>query len=182
MPKSTNQKEAIIKAALKLFARNSYASTPVSLIAKTARVSQGLMYNYFRSKEDLLKEIIALGFQDIKTSMKAYGESDDPRKNISNHVRKTIEIVEQNKAMWKLLHTIRLQEKVVIAMQKQFRQIVESVALTFRKTFKKLGYPNPEMEAVLFLAQIDGLVMLYLQDAEIPLNQLGETLIQRYTK
>jgi AcrR family transcriptional regulator len=56
MPKTENKKEAIVVAALKLFATHGYASTPVSLIAKTAGVSQGLMYNFFNSKEALLHE------------------------------------------------------------------------------------------------------------------------------
>ena len=53
MPRSTNQKDLIVKTALRLFAKNGYSNTPISLIAKTAKVSQGLMYNFFKSKEEL---------------------------------------------------------------------------------------------------------------------------------
>jgi AcrR family transcriptional regulator len=182
MPKSTNQKDLIVKTALKLFAKNGYATTPVSLIAKTAGVSQGLLYNFYKGKEDLLKDIMALGFSDIKASMAAYDQSGDPKELIARHVRKTIEIVEKNRALWKLLHALRLQEKVAAAMQKEFKQIVAGVANTFEQTFRQLGYAQPDLEALLFLAQIDGLVILYLQDNHTPIQLLGETLIKRFAK
>jgi AcrR family transcriptional regulator len=180
MPKATNQKDLIVRTALRLFAKNGYASTPVSLIAKTAHVSQGLMYNFFSSKEDLLKEMMAIGFRDIQLSMTSYQQLKDPNEAIAVHIRKTIAIVKQNKEIWKLLHTLRLQEKVAVAMRKQFHQVVTGVTATFQSVFKKLGYAQADLEAVLFLTQVDGLVILYLQDNTIPLDQLGEQLIKRY--
>ncbi len=54
-----NEKRKIIKdAALQLFAHQGYASTSISQIAQKADISKGLMYNYFESKEELLKTIV----------------------------------------------------------------------------------------------------------------------------
>jgi len=180
MPKSTNQKDSIVQAALKLFAKHGYASTPISLIAKTANVSQGLMYNFFKSKEDLLKEMMALGFADIHASMTSYVQETDPNKAIEMHVLKTMAIIKQRKEFWKLLHTIRLQDKVVTSMRTSFQEVIGNVSQSFMKVFKKLGYKNPELEATLFLTQIDGLVILYLQDDTIPIDKLAKHLINRY--
>jgi AcrR family transcriptional regulator len=181
MPKNTNQKDLILRTALKLFAKNGYASTPISQIAKTAKVSQGLMYNFFSSKEELLKELMALGFQDISQSIAGYKELKDPKEAIRVHIRKTIEIVKQNKEIWKLLHSIRLQEKVAVTMRRQFQQVVEGIAATFADVFRKLKYPQPGLEALLFLTQVDGMVILFLQDNNTPIDELGEQLIKRYT-
>src|SRR5690349_7940761 len=123
MPKLTNQKEHIIETALKLFATHGYASTPVSLIAKKAKVSQGLMYNFFKSKEELLRTMIQLGAEDIANSMKGYLTITDPKEAIQIHVLKTIEIIQERKEFWKLLHAIRLQGLVLDAVEDQFRQI-----------------------------------------------------------
>jgi AcrR family transcriptional regulator len=180
MPKSTNQKEQIVKTALKLFAQHGYASTPISLIAKTAKVSQGLMYNFFKSKEELLKQMMQMGFNDIQQSMISYDKETDPHAAIKVHILKTIEIIKQHKEFWKLLHTIRLQGKVSSSMQKSFQEVVANVTLTFQKVFKKMGYKNPELEAILFLTQIDGLIILFLQDENIPIDKLGQQLINRY--
>src|SRR5688572_928110 len=123
MPKKDNKKEVIIKSALKLFATQGYASTPVSLIAKTAGVSQGLMYNFFSSKEELLREMISLGAKDIAASMQGYLTISDPRAAIRNHVLKTVEIIRQRKEFWRLMHAIRLQGLVIQVVEDQFQDI-----------------------------------------------------------
>ncbi|MEA3317134.1 MAG: TetR/AcrR family transcriptional regulator, partial [Bacteroidota bacterium] len=58
-------KARIKNEALKLFAENGYHSSSISIIAKKANISKGLMYNYFDNKEDLLKQIIFSGFAEI---------------------------------------------------------------------------------------------------------------------
>lgn len=182
MPKSTNQKDLIVRTALKLFANHGYSNTPISLIAKTAKVSQGLMYNFFKSKEELLKEMMMIGFADIHQSMTSYAEEKDPALAIERHVLKTIEIIKQHQEFWKLLHTIRLQEKVLTSMKKSFQEVFTNAASEFQKVFKKMGYKKPDLEATLFLAQIDGMVMLYLQDDTVPIDKLGQQLIGRYNQ
>lgn len=181
MPKASNKKEDIIATALELFAIHGYASTPVSLIAKQAGVSQGLMYNFFSSKEELLREMIRLGSADIAKSMEGYLTIGDPREAIKNHVHRTVDIIQKRKTFWRLLHAIRLQGMVIQAVEDQFQEINTTVTAIFEKVFRKLAYPNPKLEAILFLAQIDGLVILYLQDETIPLKKLAVQLISRYT-
>jgi len=48
----------ITQAALEAFARNGYAATRVDEVAKRAGVSKGLLYLYFKTKEELFKAVI----------------------------------------------------------------------------------------------------------------------------
>jgi len=54
---STDKREAILKAATEVFARNGYFSSKVSDIAKAAGVADGTVYLYFKSKEEILHSI-----------------------------------------------------------------------------------------------------------------------------
>jgi AcrR family transcriptional regulator len=182
MPKTDNKKEVILAAALKLFALNGYSATPISLIAKEAGVSQGLMYNFFKSKKELLREMILEGSADIAESMKAYGQIKDPKEAIRIHVTETIKIIKKKKEFWRLLHATRLQSPVLEDVSDLFEEILIRVTKIFEKVFKQLGFEHSKLEAQLFLTQIDGLVILYLQNEKIPLQQLGEQIIKRYTK
>ena len=66
MPKTTEQyeeirqekKQIIMFAALELFAERGFNSTSISHISEKVGMSKGLLYNYFCSKEDLLKVLI----------------------------------------------------------------------------------------------------------------------------
>ncbi len=181
MPKTTNQKELIVQTALKLFATRGYGNTPIRLIASSAKVSQGLMYNFFISKKDLLLEIMTRGFDDIRASLAPYSDKTlAPKKALEAHVNKTFEIIKAHSELWRLLHALRLQNKVHLAAKTVFEDMLDDIVKTFSPVFRKLGYDKPDLEALLFLSQIDGLAILYLQDPTIPLDKLQKQLIQRY--
>lgn len=50
--------QEITAAAFEVFAENGYASTRVEEVARRAGVSKGLMYLYFKTKEELFKAVI----------------------------------------------------------------------------------------------------------------------------
>jgi len=50
--------EQILTAALELFAKNGLADTTISDIAKKAKMSHSLVYNYFHSKEEIYITIL----------------------------------------------------------------------------------------------------------------------------
>lgn len=53
----TDKREAIIRAAIKVFARKGYFSSKVSDIAGQAKIADGTVYLYFKSKEEILHSI-----------------------------------------------------------------------------------------------------------------------------
>ena len=180
MPKIDNKRNLILETALALFAEHGYHATPISLIAKKSGVSQGLMYNFFKSKKHLLREMIQEGGADIAESMKSYSTVNDPKKAIQSHVTETIRIIKKKKEFWRLLHAVRLQGYVLEDVQDLFDGMVISVTKVFEKVFRDLKIENPKLEAQLFLTQIDGLVIMYLQNEKLPIDQLGKQLIRRY--
>jgi len=64
MPKPSYQRrkedrpQEITEAAFEAFAENGYAATRVEEVAKRAGVSKGLLYLYFRTKEELFKAVV----------------------------------------------------------------------------------------------------------------------------
>ena len=52
------KRESIIQASLKLFSANGFHKTTIPDIAKSLGMSVGNLYNYFKSKDILAKEII----------------------------------------------------------------------------------------------------------------------------
>ena len=50
--------QEITEAAFDAFAQNGYAATRVEEVAKRAGVSKGLMYLYFKTKEELFKAVV----------------------------------------------------------------------------------------------------------------------------
>ena len=56
--KKTKKQEAIVEAAIKLFAEKGYANTSTAEIAKLAEVSEGTIFKHYRTKDTLLLSVM----------------------------------------------------------------------------------------------------------------------------
>jgi len=56
----------IIQTALDIFSKNGYRGTTMDDIAKELGVSKGALYSYFKSKDDILKEIFQSNHQILR--------------------------------------------------------------------------------------------------------------------
>jgi AcrR family transcriptional regulator len=63
--KKERQREVIIRAGLELFRRRGYTETTVQEIAKRADISLPTFYNYFPSKDALLREFALTGWSPV---------------------------------------------------------------------------------------------------------------------
>ena len=60
-----DSKTAIMEAAKFLFAKKGYDKTSVAQIAKEAKSAKSLVYYYFNSKDEILKEVLDQGINDL---------------------------------------------------------------------------------------------------------------------
>jgi TetR/AcrR family transcriptional regulator len=66
-------RRTLIEVSLELFVRNGYAGTTVRAIAKKAKISPGLMFHYFPSKQALLQEhaaVVERGIEQVVSLLK----------------------------------------------------------------------------------------------------------------
>ena len=80
---ATNKREAILRAATRVFARNGYFSSKVADIARAADVADGTVYLYFKSKEEILHSIFDQNMAEAITACRKLIEnSRDPREKL----------------------------------------------------------------------------------------------------
>jgi TetR/AcrR family transcriptional regulator len=78
------RRENILSIALQLFAARGLAATKIGDIARRARMSQGLLYHYFRSKEAIYLELIRRAFERMNTAARGLEQLPvSPRKKIA---------------------------------------------------------------------------------------------------
>src|SRR4029079_18156293 len=56
-PAIADKREAILRAAVRVFARNGYFNSKVSDVASEAGIADGTVYLYFKSKDEILHSI-----------------------------------------------------------------------------------------------------------------------------
>ena len=82
-PVVTDKREAILRAAITVFAHNGYFNSKVADIAKEAGVADGTVYLYFKSKEEILHSIFDRSMEDaIAAGKKKMKRISDPREKL----------------------------------------------------------------------------------------------------
>jgi AcrR family transcriptional regulator len=89
---AADKREAILKAATHVFARNGYFQSQVADIAREAGVAAGTVYLYFRSKDDLLVSLFERTMREaIAEGRAALSGIDDPRERLTRIARLHLE-------------------------------------------------------------------------------------------
>lgn len=81
-------RERIVFAALELVARHGYGGTTMPLVSEQARVSTGLLYQYFPSKTELFDEVFKRASQrEIDACIEAAASKADPAERLGAIIR-----------------------------------------------------------------------------------------------
>lgn len=110
----------IMDAALEHFASEGYYSTTINHIARHAGISKGLMYNYFESKEALLKAIIHKSVTEVFDYFDIDRDGYLTESEFEFFIRKISIILREKRSFWRLLFQLLVQEGV----REQFTSII----------------------------------------------------------
>jgi len=102
----------IMDVALKHFAGEGYFRTTISHIAGHAGISKGLMYNYFESKEELLKAIIHRSVNEIYHLLEPEKGGTISAEEFESLIRKIFRLLRDKKEFWRLLMQLLMQQEV----------------------------------------------------------------------
>lgn len=175
------KKEILLNTALKLFAQQGYDATATMAIAKEAGVSEGLLFRHFGNKEGLLKAIIAEGLAQVAETLKPLATLKEGDNAIALHLKLTAEALRQHTLFWKLLHSLRLNEKTALLMKADAEKAQLFITNTLQQYFKRIGRKSPKTEALLYFATVDGIALHYLENpTKYPLTEMFNQLKNHY--
>src|SRR5512138_1463998 len=82
-PAGGDKREAILRAAISVFAHNGYFNSKVADIAREAGVADGTVYLYFKSKEEILHSIFDRSVDvAVADARKQIASLTDPREKL----------------------------------------------------------------------------------------------------
>jgi AcrR family transcriptional regulator len=190
MPRTKGQFEAIRKesrqkimdAALEVFAKQGYHSATVDAIAKTAGISKGLMYNYFKSKEDVLQELM-LGMMEALMCeyMPLKPEEKFTEDDIINFINVGIDLVLEKPHYWKLYFSVALQPEVMSIVFDKMMEMGQPYMIAMNEYFRDKGVENPEVMMRYFSAVMDGIQFHCMLDPKtFPAEEVKKLLIKQF--
>ncbi len=84
------KREAVLAASKSLFARKGYHATSISDIRRETGLSTGTIYNYFRSKEDIVETIIEEGWQEMLEDISGLGQRAGGLAELADYLAYTV--------------------------------------------------------------------------------------------
>jgi TetR/AcrR family transcriptional regulator, fatty acid metabolism regulator protein len=73
-----DRRRDLLDAAVRVFARKGYHSSRVGDVAEEAGVAHGLLYHYFKSKDEVLETIFRETWADLLGAVRDVEESEEP--------------------------------------------------------------------------------------------------------
>ena len=176
------KRQLIMNTALKLFANKGFASTPISLIAKEAGISKGLIYNYFSSKEDLIISIIMDGLQDFFDIFDPNHDGNLTDEEFSFFIEKSFDLLKGNTNLWKLYFMVMMQHEVIKLIEKELMNTLMPMIEILVNYFAGKGVENPMAYARLWGSMMDGISLNYVLDPNnFPIEEIKKILIEKFT-
>ena len=175
------RKQAIMDTALEEFASHGYKSTSISMIAKKAGVSKGLMYNYFESKEDLLTSIMSIGFEEMLPLIDTNHDGVLTKDEFIYLIDESFRLMKEKISFYRLYFSLIMQPAVSGLFAEKLNQVAEPFIKLFVDYFEKKGSKNPMLEAVMVGALLDGIGFNYAFNADTyPLDEVIELVKEKF--
>ena len=172
----TTKQEDILQAALALFATESYHATSTSKVAKTAGVSEGLIFRHFINKEGLLKAVLEQGEQRFRQLYANLLFETVPSQVLRRFIELPFSVSEAEYTFWRLQFTLKWEVNYDSSAK------IEPVKQALTNAFTQLAYPQPELETTLLMHCMDGVSSDFIQRTPIPSDKraIKQFLLDKY--
>lgn len=176
---SEKTKQTVLKAALKVFAREGFSGAKLRDIASLAGTTHSLIRHHFGSKDDLWKAVVDYGLsmqeENLLRIIKTRGSSD-PVELFKKFIKSYVSTIAKNPELSKILlhNNSRTSPHIeyLIERQKKLHSIVEPVFINARERgyFKDFDHDS-------FLVYVRALVETPIATRDITNQLLGEDIL-----
>ena len=167
-PTKEQKRENIMLEALKLFSKEGFYTTTMPDIAKALNMSVGNMYNYFKSKDILAKEIIKYISAYLGKELRKINESDiSAKEKIHAFVKIYFEIAQNEPEMIEYFLRVYLSNREVFKDGCEgmicVSDFVTEIMIFFEEGVEKGELRNQDFFSAfgLFMGYLGGMVFLF---------------------
>ncbi|KEQ24901.1 TetR/AcrR family transcriptional regulator [Paenibacillus tyrfis] len=166
------RKEQIMEAALKVFSRRGIVGTKMSMIAAEAGISHGLLYHYFKSKDELFTTLVQMAMLGAQDAMKSiYDLQGSPLDKIKYLTKEILD--ESGRPYFMLIHQARTSEGVPekvkeLVAQYSMNSFVDELLPVFKEGQQTGEIAAGDLVELIsaYLSVLSSLMMLNIQDEE----------------
>ena len=177
--KKAQSRSAILSAALELFAKKGFSATTTDEIAIKAKVSKGLIFSHFPTKQDLLLSIIDDKIYQLLPKLNETNDARPPKEQFLSFIDSWMELLKKEPLVIQLSLRLNLDDGWRKILQRKGKQYLELYLKRMRKLLVQLGSKEPDLDCDLLAVFFDGVEANYIAAPELfPINAMKEHLLE----
>jgi len=177
----------ILRAAAQVFSQKGFWSSTTDDVARAAGVSKGLVFNYFKTKDDLLEAILR---EHLEASLRVWSEdppAGSPEDQLRDLFDRTMQHAVEHTDAYRLYFSLLYQPGASPALARVVAEVKEEVERHYAmlaKIFRTAGAKNAKARAMLFQASLNGTFSFLLlqpelfSDPKFPLKTIRDQLVR----
>lgn len=172
-------RSAIVSAALELFAKRGYSATKTDEIAKKARVSKGLIYSHFSTKQEILTAIIDEEIDRLFPRTNEIDGARNPKEKLISLVNSWMRLLESDPLLVRLSLRLNLDDGYRKLVKRKGKQYIEVYLDRMRNLLVQLGSKKPDLDCYLLAVFFDGITANYIVAPELfPIDAVKDRLVE----
>ncbi len=142
-PDYDERREAIVTAAAALFARDGFGGASVADIAKRCKSSKSLLYHYYRSKEDILYDVMISHVRELEAAAReAIASAAAPQRKFRELAHRFMALyvgaADRHKVLLnELKHLPKARRSEIVGVQRGLIEIVRRVLIELEPSLKQ---------------------------------------------
>jgi AcrR family transcriptional regulator len=174
-----DSRSAIIAAALELFAKKGFSATTTEQIAKKARVSKGLIFVHFPTKQEILLAIINEEFDRLLPNSHSNTNAQSPKERFISLVDSWMDMLKNKPLLVRLTLQLNLDDDYRKLMKRKGKQYVEVYFERMRELLVQLGSKNPDLDSYLLSMVFDGFASNYTVAPDLfPIDEIKNYFVE----
>lgn len=181
--KSQNEKirietsKVILGASLKLFSEKGFDQTSVEDIATSAKISKGLVYHYFTSKDQILYTLMKSSFDEMMNMEFVIPENAPPSELLNAWISQAFEQIQSQPVFLRLLFSILFQSSIQKKTSTIVKQFKKAAVDQLEQLFIRLGSSSPRTDSLILGCLLDGIGLGYVLDlGNMPMKDLEQRI------
>lgn len=179
-------KENIRTSAMEIFIEKGYHRASIDDVAKRAGVSKGLMYNYYKGKEELLAEMVEHRVREIKAVMETAVSLEGSADQLMHIIDGAIDNVYERPQVFRFYLHLQTQPEEDLVLAKYSRILNQEMAEQFKvqtRMFEQLGAAQPQVRSLYFSSTLQGIMLMVSTYPEhYPVSGVKQQLIEEFCK
>jgi AcrR family transcriptional regulator len=177
-------KDKIHAAAMTLFIKKGYHATSIDDVAKQAQISKGLLYNYYKGKEDLLAAMVQVRIEEVKEVMEAATKLATPHEQLRHIVDGALDNVYKRPDVYRFYLNLQTQpedDRVLASYREQLNEESRRQFEVQCQIFQQLGVKQPRLRSLYFSSALQGAMLMMTTYPEgFPVDEMKEQMIREY--